>query len=252
MKMLFVILLLSSVAFAQSPNGYLTVATMPQGAEVYLDSVLIGTTPLVRYAVSASSYELSVVYPNARAWNALRKSDRIEIAAEKESVVDIDLGSLVVVHSRPALASVLHRERELGVTPLYYRSEQLLSGELLIRKEGYEPKSLPLRKETLQYELVDLKPLHRDAERIPEVYTAGFRDPASNHVLTYAAGGSMVATGVLAAYWKDRANRDYERYLQNPNPALRQSIRRLDRQSAVALTLSHISFAILTYLLLSD
>lgn len=62
----------------------------------------------------------------------------------------------------------------------------------------------------------------------------------------------MIVSGVLSAYLKDQANREFDRYLQSRDPAQLTSTRRLDRASAITLAISQVSFAVLTYLLLSE
>ena len=101
--------------------------------------------------------------------------------------------------------------------------------------------------------LVELQPkLPRSSLTTPDVLPSDYENGASKHWLTYTSASTMIASGVLSAYLKDRANGDFDQYLRTNDPALLSSTRRLDRQAAISLVVTQLSFALLTYLLLSE
>ena len=67
-----------------------------------------------------------------------------------------------------------------------------------------------------------------------------------------AAGSAMVASGVLAAILKDRANTAFDQYNQTLDPGQLAASRRLDNQSAAAVVVTQLSLAVLSYLLLAE
>ena len=69
---------------------------------------------------------------------------------------------------------------------------------------------------------------------------------------TAAAAGVMVPSGILAAILKDRANREFSNYNSTLNPNALDASRRLDSQSDAVFVVTQVSFAILSYLLLSE
>ncbi|MEX0602797.1 MAG: hypothetical protein WD295_05615, partial [Bacteroidota bacterium] len=70
--------------------------------------------------------------------------------------------------------------------------------------------------------------------------------------LTYSAAGTMVVSGVLAAYLKDRGNASFRQYEQTLDGSHLESTRMYDRGSAAVLILSQVSLGILSYLLLTE
>ncbi|HEY5615137.1 MAG TPA: hypothetical protein VIL52_03875, partial [Bacteroidota bacterium] len=101
--------------------------------------------------------------------------------------------------------------------------------------------------------LIALKPLAQNIdEKLPDVLPADYENSSSPRWATYAAATSMILSGVLSAYWKDRANSDFDKYVETRDPALLASTQRLDHRSGIAITISHASFAALAYLLLSE
>jgi hypothetical protein len=68
----------------------------------------------------------------------------------------------------------------------------------------------------------------------------------------YAAGATMILSGMLSAYLKDQANAEFQTYLQTNDPASLSTTHSLDRQAGATLVVSEISLGVLIYLLLSD
>jgi hypothetical protein len=62
----------------------------------------------------------------------------------------------------------------------------------------------------------------------------------------------MILSGVTSAYFKDQANKEFDRYLQSKNPSSLSTTNRLDREAAISLVISQISFVVLSYLLLRE
>lgn len=249
----FFAFVLLSFSITHAQTAWLTVESKPSGAEVYIGSMLVGTTPLQRHEVRTGKHDLRVVYPRATSWMAVSKQETIELAAEQEVRYTFELGSVLTLSSKPVGATVLLQNRELGVTPLFYRTTDPLIGTLLIRKEGYEPAAIPLAPDYPIPPRIELKPLDSDAaSKLPDVLPAEYRDGSPPRWMSYAAASTMILSGVLSAYWKDQANHDFDRYTATKDPALLASTKRLDNRSGVAITISHLSFAFLAYLLLSD
>lgn len=241
--------LISPLTLAQT--GRLTVESKPPGATVFVDSLYAGTTPLRDYETTAAPHTLRLVYPGLTSWLAVTKTMPIEVRAGQEVRYDIELGSIFTILSTPSGATVLFQEHELGTTPLLYRSESPLSGMLLLNKNGFEAATLPLAPSYPFLSRIELKPLS-NTHQPPEVLPPDYLDSVSPRWATYVAASTMILSGVLSAYWKDRANRDFDRYGLTKDPALLASTQSLDRRSGIAITISHLSFAALAYLLLSE
>lgn len=244
--------LVSLPHFVLAQTGRLTVESKPSGATVFIDSVLVGATPLREYETTSGPHTLRLVYPHPTSWLAVTKTVPIEVRTGQAAHYDIELGSVFTIHSTPSGASVLFQNRELGTTPLLYRSDSPLSGTLILKKDGFEPAAIPIAQEHVVPSRIELKPLSTEPNRLPDVLPPDYLDSVSPRWATYVAASTMILSGVLSAYWKDRANRDFDRYSLTKDPALLASTQRLDRRSGIAITISHVSFAALAYLLLSE
>ncbi|MCX6144801.1 MAG: hypothetical protein NTZ35_16470 [Ignavibacteriales bacterium] len=75
---------------------------------------------------------------------------------------------------------------------------------------------------------------------------------ATDHWPTYVSGLTMILSGVTSAYFKDQANKEFGRYLLSKNPASLSTTNKLDREAAISLVISQMSFVVLSYLLLSE
>ncbi|MGH2569229.1 MAG: PEGA domain-containing protein [Bacteroidota bacterium] len=242
-----------SLSTANAQTGRLTVESTPSGAAVYVDSMLVGTTPLLQHEVYEGRHELKLFYPSATSWMAISKKETIDLSSGQEVRYAYELGTVLTLNSKPAGASVLYQSRELGMTPLLYRTPRALSGTLLVKKDGYEPAAISVSPEYTAPLMVELRPYSADmADRLPDVLPPEYHNGSSPRWMTYATASSMVLSGVLSAVWKNQANRDFDQYLVTKDPALFASTQRLDRRSGIAITVSHLSFALLAYLLVSD
>ncbi len=70
--------------------------------------------------------------------------------------------------------------------------------------------------------------------------------------MEYVAGGAMILSGALSAYLKTTSDNKFNTYIQNRDPALLDQVHRLDTWAGVSLVVTEISFAVLTYLFLSN
>jgi hypothetical protein len=245
----------AAVGWAYQPAdslGLLSVASSPAGADVYLDSLYLGKTPIREYALPEGSYRLKLYYPSVFAWDALSKEDTVSISAQGRSEKVYQLGTVLRVQSVPEGGNVMYQGNDLGVTPLYLTSPVQLRGELVIQKEGFVPQSLPISGNENVTLAARLQSENGKAGlRFPEVLSES-KAIGPNHWLTYASVSTMIVSGVVSAYLKDQANRKFDRYVATRDPALLSSTRRLDREAAASLIVTQLSFALLTYLLLSE
>ncbi|HWP83030.1 MAG TPA: PEGA domain-containing protein [Bacteroidota bacterium] len=224
----------------------LTIQSNPTAAEVFVNGNFIGTTPLDRVAVTAGKVLLRVVYPSAKAWNALERTDTLTLQPGQEFLRDVDLGGVFSLVSVPSGATVFRDSQELGRTPLFWRGAAPV-GELRLRKEAYEEVTLSLPTEG---SVVRLKPTTTDIP--PEVLTSEMVNGGNNRIPVYAAATAMIVSGVIAAYLKDQADREFDAYVQTALPRHRETTRRLDRQAGISFVVAQVSFGALAYLLLTE
>ncbi|MBI3586512.1 MAG: PEGA domain-containing protein [Ignavibacteriales bacterium] len=249
MKLFF----LCSVLFASIAFGQMNILSEPSGADVLIDSAFVGKTPLRGLALSEGRYVVKVFYPSIFAWNSLVKVETVQVSLVGSTEKFFELGGLLAVNSVPPGGRVTYQGSELGTTPLYVRSPSRFNGELLVQKEGYNEERVALNAQATTPLVVRLQPKQFGEGVIPaDVLSGDHGMGVSNHWLTYTSGASMIVSGVLSAYFKDKANRDFDGFLQSNDPGLLSSTHRLDRWASITLVISQISFAILAYVLLSE
>ena len=260
MKILLIIasMLVFSTLYGQTPpqsdsTGTASIITEPAGADVYVDSVFIGKSPLTGITLARGTHRIRAFYPSVFAWNAIMMQDSLEVSGAARQEKRLDIGEVLRIQSDPPGGIVRYGGTELGSTPLYTRLPSMVAGDLIIQKDGYDSLRVPVRELHRGFLRVQLSPKNESgvSSRPSDVLGVNGAIPR-DHIVTYASGAAMIVSGVASAIMKDRANRKYDAYLQSNNPADLSSTRSLDRGAAAALILSQISFAILAYFLLSE
>lgn len=260
MKTLFMIAstLLCSMLLGQPKSlsdsaGTASIITEPAGADVYVDSLFVGKSPVRGIILSRGSHRVRAFYPSVFAWNAVMKLDSVTISGADEQEKRLMLGDVVRIQSDPPGGMVRHDGVDLGPTPLYVRLPSIFAGEFIVQKDGYDSLRVLPGEVRLGLLKVQLTPKIENGNptRPSDVLGVNGRIP-KDYLMTYASGASMIVSGVASAIMKDRANRNFDAYLQSNNPGDLSATRRLDRGAAAALILSQISFAFLAYFLLSE
>jgi hypothetical protein len=219
--------LYGQVSSSADSTGLVTITTDPAGADVYVDSILVGKSPLKRLIVSGGAHLVKAYYPSVFAWNAVMKQDSLTVSGSDEQKMNLVLGTAVRILSDPPGGIVQYEGIDLGATPLFVRLTSQITGDLVVLKDGYD--SLLLSPSKLEQSLLRVRLTAKQE-----------------------SGLQVRPSGVASAYIKDRANRHFDLYLQTNNPADLTSARRLDRGAAATLIISQISFAVLAYFLLAE
>ena len=231
-------------------TAILDISTEPQGAEVVLDSLLLGKSPIMQARVAPGGHTLTVAYPSLLDWNAYVVRDSMDLAPAAQVSRLYTLQTPMRVDSRPQGAAVLAQGGLVGTTPLYGKFPARV-GALVLAAPGCDTATtttaallslqapLDLRSSTHASSVVRSLAIDESKERVSDW-------PA------FAAASVMIASGVLAAYFKDQANRNFDAYSTSGDAALLSRTRSQDRISGTALVVTEISFGVLSYLLLSD
>jgi hypothetical protein len=80
--------------------GWLTVHSLPEGAEVFDGAKRIGVTPIDSLSVQEGIHVLRLFYPNVRFWNPVLAVDTVIIGSSKENVSRVLLESPAMNASR--------------------------------------------------------------------------------------------------------------------------------------------------------
>lgn len=243
---LFPLFLMAQEPADTSRFGYITVRSQPSGARVFLDSVYAGQTPLSRYKLPAGEHEMSVYYPSPLDWNAFvqQKSFSLEGGSEIES--SFEFGMQLAFHSVPSGAIVTFQGSELGRTPFFYRGSAAMRGNVTIGKDDYQSVTFAIQD---MPPIVRLVPIGNVSTEITVEYPSA---ALPRKWMTIGSAAGMVVSGVAAAYFKDRANGQFDQYSTTNNPSFLSSTHRYDRLSLISLVITQATFALLIYSLLSN
>ena len=233
--------------------GTVSIITEPSGADLYIDSLFVGKSPLQSIALERGPHTIRAFYPSVFAWNAIVTREPLDISAGEHQEKRLVVGQVMRIQSDPP-GGIVHSDGSvIGMTPLYARSPSPGALDLIIQKEGFDSLRIPLSEIRAGFVRVQLSPKSGLGGAVrPGDVLVGNGAAATDHWLTYASGATMIVSGVASAYLKDRANRNFDSYLRTNSPADLSLTKRLDREAAAALIVSQISFAILAYFLLSE
>jgi hypothetical protein len=252
-------------SIAQTPRrgSFLRITTDPPGAAVYLDSLPVGTSPLVvrrpdplRPGGPRASI-LTIVGGAGDDWYSPVLVDTLP-PGDSGSAFPADGGDTLLLHyalpiaarisSDPAGAGVLLGDSLLGSTPLF----ATLPGDgqgisLRVRKEGYREEALLIAPPTFNYR-VELARLDSSAGA-DATALAGLTGEGSMKLLV--AAGIAVASGTTSALLKHKADESYDDYQATGDPATLDRVRRLDVSSALSLAVAQLAIGYLVIELLS-
>lgn len=121
----------------------------------------------------------------------------------------------------------------LGETPLHLSQDQPLQDTLLLDAHGFLLEHIVPGTARWNRHVHTLRPIDEQTVAVPTMTLKPTR--RRHRWIDYAALGTSLVSGVVAVHYKTRADRRYDRYLENGDPTLRPAIERYDRYSGVAL-----------------
>lgn len=228
-------------------RGALNVSSAPSGLAVYVDDMLIGTTPIPGYAVAAGRHAVRVVNPNPADWDMRDWVQEVTVGPGETVAVHAVFVGVVTVVSVPFDANVYVDGVLAGTTPLRLRNLAPGLHEVAIQKRGYERMTLPVSVSdtTRQTLKAELKP-SGDAARRPPVSPAQVNPRRSHDLLGAATLGTGLVCGGLALIARHRANQAYDRYQRTGDPVelerFYQQANRNDRIAGVLIGAAQVNF----------
>ncbi len=121
---------------AAEPTGVLPIQSDPEGAIVYVDGAVKGTTPLTLEALKAGKYEIKITKDGFGPW-----IEQITYAPDNGQKLTASLPSLqgeLEITSTPEGALVFIDGKEVGQTPLVVKELEIGKKRIAIEAEGYE------------------------------------------------------------------------------------------------------------------
>ncbi len=243
MLIIFILLFVSKV-FAQDDFGFLSINSEPQKALVYIDSELIGLTPIVNLKVKSGTYILKVKNPEISDWLESDYEQKIEIKVGDTLNLFVTFDKYVKINSIPFGADIFLGDSILGVTPSIFKLRELVGKRLKISKKGYEEVEIFVDGKARKID-VNLKPKNG----IDDELRRGSRDKLK---MVLPIAGVSLSSGLVSIYFKMKADALYDEYVKTGDTGKLNTIKTYDRISAFTLIIFEATTLLGIYILLSD
>ncbi|MBN8572243.1 MAG: PEGA domain-containing protein [Ignavibacteria bacterium] len=252
-SILILFLFLTSDIFAQKDSSFysLSVNSIPDNYDVYIDSVLIGKTPLVNHKLKASSYTLKILnWSTLKEWES--ESKIILLDLKSDTSFTITFRNDYFINTIPSNASVIKNDSVYGFTPLRLFSKEKLTGNFLLRKEGYFDKTINIDSYGFGNSIVEtLTPNGVTKNNVWKNKNTNFNTKRNFPLI--AVLGAAVAGGTFGAFhFKSKGNDAYDRYLETQNPADYDESKTNDTYSILFLVATEVTLGVLVYFLFGD
>lgn len=236
-----------------SDSCRLTVISNPESAQVYIDTLFAGVTPLENHIIKKGAYKLKIINPKSlQDWQNDNRSFNIFINGD--TTLNIRFRYFYFINSNPYSAKVFKGDSLLGETPLRFFTDNELTGSLLVRKKNYKEYSFDLG--TYNFGTganINLIPkgLEADKDLIYKDRITQFNTKRSLIPILGTAAVS-IASCVLAFNYKNIANDEYDKYLLRGNSKYLEESQNNDTYFAVSLAVMQAAVAGLIYFLFFD
>jgi len=247
------LMLIGSLTQAFSQQGYLHIDCQHPGLNVKLNESTIGFTPIATLPLIAGTYRLSVTHPDKVDWKNEDWTEQILIVAEDTTIVRPQFQQQIILRSTPFDATVFLNNDFLGYTPLYFNFPLTDDKMIFITKEGYESISISaseIKSSTVDVSLKQINPLKKALQSSNKQQEKRL---SKNAKISYGLMALSIGAGITSVYFKDQANKHYDRYLtaQNINDMNRyyNTCKKNDRYSSISLGLFEVTFVLSFYTL---
>ncbi len=228
----FVSLLLADFAVAQSAGKNVILKTNAEHSGFFVKDSLIAEGSELN--LEEGKYNIRIVQ-NLYEWNSPFVTKIINTEKFRTPVVKVFFNKRFLIDSKPQDATVLKGDSVLGYTPLLL--SKINGRKLTLQKAGYAKKIFSLSTTEKLY----LTPL-------PSVQNQSFTDSKWFPVLL----GSTTVFGATAAYFKLKADSQYDQYLATKDNEYLRKTNLYDLISGVALGVLEINFGFLIYYFLAE
>ena len=232
-------------------NARLTVYSTPEKVQVRLDSVIIGSTPLINFFISEGDHRLELLSPYDGLWNTSNIVQNFTIKSGHDTTLHVRFQKKVKINSIPYHARLMQNNILLGKTPLSISFVENRGKEFSLEKKGY--KSFRFVLEKPQSQLFTLEPIGADilhGEQNSFTYSLFHTRLKSKFLLLTGT----VITHWFAFYFKNVADDNFEKYERTGNQYLMSKYwdktQRYDRYSDISLGVSYIFLSGLIYTVL--
>ena len=225
-------------------------------AQIFIDTVPAGKTPLVNYKLKAGIYRIKLINPGYKGgWSNDNAEKELELI--NDTTLNINFRFYYSFNSDPFNADLIKDDTVFGKTPFRIFTEQELTGSILFRKKNYSDFIFDLKNYNFGTgAYVRLIPLNPKSKGSSDNY--GYKDrntqfKTGRNIYAILGLGAAAFTGaVLSVNFKNTANDNYKEYLATGNPAKLDQSNTYDRNFIISLVLMQIAIGGLIYFLFFD
>jgi hypothetical protein len=253
MKKIWIVLILFLCSFSRSQNNSATISiySSPNDAQIRINTVIVGTTPLEKLKVDSGLLEIEAIAKESGIWNTNNIKINIYLFANQDTSIQINFPTFIMINSIPYHAKLLHDNSLLGLTPISIDYNKYRGKELLLEKNGFKSFRFLLEKhqsEVFPLEPIDLSP--GESESPSFAYSLLHSNVKSKFLFLTGT----VVTHWMSFYFKNLADNNYDKYQSTGNPALMEkywsNTQKYDRWSDITLGVSYAFLGGLIYTVL--
>jgi hypothetical protein len=238
--------------FSFSQDAKINVISNNDSVSVFLDTLFLGKTPVLNFAVSSGSYILKGISKKIGRWDNEIVEISIRIKPGDSSSYHLNFRKSLKLITNPENAKVFINNTFVGYSPIniFYNKTDTIS----IKKENYEIETFTadsIKNGLVKNGLVKIALSPEGRFQQDNKIESLVKKNGSNKTIYYLISGGM-ALGVFAVLMKINADDLETEYRSNHNQDLKSKIRTYDTVSGVSLMLFEACFLTLSYLLLSN
>lgn len=225
----------SGISFTQNCNGRIIIHSDNRNLKVLINDTLEVTGQNEIY-LSKGFYNVNIA-GLSNLWNAQTIQESFSLDSCETHEINFNMSNQILIDSEPQDVMVYFCDSLLGFTPLRLASNY---EKLSLRKNGFADKEVELDNR--------ISKINVSLDFIGKNKKENFFNTTASKILF----GSMIALGATSAYFKIKADKNYDQYLKTGDISFKDQTERYDLISGITLGLSQINFGYLVYKIFFD
>lgn len=230
-----------------------TLLSIPEEAEVYNDTALIGITPIIRTDLKEGVYYLKFINPGSgKYWH--NSNYLFDLDLKSDTVISVAFKYFYYFDSDPFNAKVISSDTLLGYTPLRLLNENKLTDNIIFRKENFKDLVFNIKDYDFEKGIKVTLQSKGKVKLNEEVYKdKGTQFNTSRNLPVIAGLGLATLTaGYFTFDFKNKANNLYDDYILTGNSESLDESNKNDIYFAISLILMQAAIGGLVYFLFFD
>lgn len=234
-RSLLALLLVSPTLRASSDSGLVRIVTQPEGLPVFIDGRPVGTTPCAPVRWKTGPAVVQAVRGTAFQWSAVWTAETVLVRPNEVTDVRLKVSGPVLLTSDDPSVQVRDRAGYLYDLPMWWTTDRLEELSMLL----HDSVAVPLRSTAGPGPWLMLSSIVQPS--VPTVMKGPGALGVRSETWTIASGAAMIASGVLAVVFRDKANDAAARYLDTRDPEALADVRRFDRLAGASMVAVQVS-----------